>query len=127
MGVGGASWRVWTGAAVAAAAAAGGGFALAPTLGGRPYEDPIVVVHSGDGSALQALIRHGACEIGHRHMEVKESTTDVRLRVLGARPKSSGECIGVLVSSRLTAALASPLGNRVVRDWHGDPLRTVAP
>lgn len=127
MGVSKPSWRTWAVAVVAASAAAGGAFALAPRLGAGPYEDQIVVVHAGDGSTLQAVVRHGACEHGTRHIEVHESPTEVRLRVLGAHPDYGGECIGVLIASRLSTRLTSPLGTRVVRDWHGKPLRTVSP
>jgi hypothetical protein len=112
------SWRLWTVGVVTAGLAAGGGFALAPPA--PSFEDGIVAVHTGDGSSLQALVQHGACEHGRRRIEVRESPAEVRLRVLGARPDDGGmDCPSIKIGERLTVRLSSPLGGRHVVDWSG--------
>jgi hypothetical protein len=113
------SARLWAIAVVSSAVAGGSAYRLAPSLGGGPYEDEIVAVHVGDGAALQAVVRHGACEHGRRRIQVRETPTDVRMRVFGARPVDGGACIAVLITTRLTARLSSPLGDRPVLNWRG--------
>lgn len=117
--------------AAGAATVAGSGAYTFGTLGPeRPSAsgEYIQVVHvSPDGCSVQALVEHGACERGRRRIEVNESPAEVRLRVLGARP-TGGTCIAVLIRSRLTARLATPLGTRRILDWTGErPLQAVSP
>lgn len=121
---------MWALAAGAATAAGSGAYAFG-TLGpdrASASGGYIQVVHvSPDGRSVQALVEHGACERGSRRIEVKESSREVRLRVLGARPEG-GTCIAVLVRSRLRARLATPVGTRRIVDWTGErPLKAVSP
>ena len=104
-------------------------FGVGPRIQAVRADDGVAIVVAFVGSPGSNGVPLGVCEEGYR-ASVVETDHDVTVRLVAYRRAGVGEvaCIAVGAQRSLRVELASPLGDRLVRDSNGDdvPASTTA-